>query len=478
MTPVVGRGPGRWTGLTAPSPGTYTIAMKLAVVVALELAMLSRGAFAQHAPRSNGERAQLLAGARVSLAANGPWLPIRAKFEQPVEVQDSSGPRLRFFDGLDDMSLLLYADRDGLQTVTLTAAAIYPTEAAAAAWLDGPSAGFMPDAGTAIQSAKPAKPGLVKVTLVLRGGRARVEVRGYTPASSLGKAYVPGGTEQRFTPDVLLPRSYRLLDAPGGNPFVFVSDAGRITGQVLARKGSHALVRTAYGPAGWIAGSQTRPLGDHDPATDQDDDGDANGVEGGVLGGMERAPTLPWGTVLYDAIDGQPVGEVGHGFIRGPSKRDGDWSRFDVVMAYGKVSVWARMVGQDVVAQEVGDEALPGAGPPSPPAPTPPGAVNLTPAQFQALRVGGERPVEPDEASKLATARAGKDRLVTAFKVCIDVTGAITSVAQVMSSGIAPYDDQVRAAIRTWSYRPYVAPGAKARRACGDEVVTWPAGAR
>lgn len=304
----------------------------------LGLLVLSRSAFAQ-LPEWQGEYAQIRPGTRISLRADGPWLATPAKTSADVEVLDSTTPRVRFRVYVGGAQLLLYADRDRLQTFTLPGAELVPSESAAGKALADDSPGFKLNAGIPVEEVRPAGRGLMKVKIAWRGDSYHVEVRGFVPAAAIGKVFKASYVERPFAPDMMLPRDFRLLDAPGGKPFVFGHDPGGESAQVLDRKGKQALVRIERGAVGWIAAGELRPLLDVlDGAV-----GEENGVEGGVVGGMagSTAETLPSRTVLYDAVDGQVVGMVGEGFQHKPSKLDSGWARFDLNTPYGTVAVWA-----------------------------------------------------------------------------------------------------------------------------------------
>lgn len=309
--------------------------MKRTLLVALLLSPWS--VLAQPISTGREQWVRPLPSARVSLTSNGPWLDKRAGTGLLFRVKDSSGARIRFVESFDDMQLLLYVESAGLATCTLADAVLYPSEAAAAKYFTALSPGFKPDPGTEVIDATPGKAGLVKLTLRWRA----LEFHGYIPGKALGKMFAMNEVSRSFTPDVSLPGNYRLLDAPGGNAFVFSTEhpeLDRVVAQTLGHQGKYLLVRVVQGAVGWIASSAARPLTESYSMS-----GDDNGVEGG---GMEETAldkrTLPIGTVLYDAIDGQSVGNVTGAFTRTPSQHEAGWSRFDVRTEFGIISVWAR----------------------------------------------------------------------------------------------------------------------------------------
>lgn len=55
--------------------------------------------------------------------------------------------------------------------------------------------------------------------------------------------------------------------------------------------------------------------------------------------------------------------------------------------------------------------------------------------------------------------RAGIDRVVAAFEMCLDDEGAVTRVQTLESSGYPAYDEHLRSGIETWRYRPFEKEG-------------------
>jgi hypothetical protein len=73
--------------------------------------------------------------------------------------------------------------------------------------------------------------------------------------------------------------------------------------------------------------------------------------------------------------------------------------------------------------------------------------------------------------TKTEIMRAGKDRLVGTFKLCVTLEGNVASVKQLKSTGFGAYDSKIVNTIRgEWRYRPFVANG-KVVPAC--TVVTF-----
>src|SRR5204862_7379899 len=65
--------------------------------------------------------------------------------------------------------------------------------------------------------------------------------------------------------------------------------------------------------------------------------------------------------------------------------------------------------------------------PPPPPPPPPPPEI-VTPMTLDALRISGNKNIVPDDKTKTEIARSGKDKIIGSFKLCLSMSGAITSV--------------------------------------------------
>jgi hypothetical protein len=102
------------------------------------------------------------------------------------------------------------------------------------------------------------------------------------------------------------------------------------------------------------------------------------------------------------------------------------------------------------------------AAPPPPPPPPPPPAPprNVSPQALDANRISGEKNIVPDDATKTEISRAGKDKLVGSYKLCITAEGSIKTVNQLKSTGFAAYDQKIMNTIRgEWRYRPFTVDG-------------------
>ena len=101
------------------------------------------------------------------------------------------------------------------------------------------------------------------------------------------------------------------------------------------------------------------------------------------------------------------------------------------------------------------------AAPPPPPPPPPPAPPqNVAPQALDALRIGGEKNIVPDDVTKTEISRSGKDKLIGSYKLCITTDGSISSVVQLKSTGFPSYDNKITSTIRgEWRYRPFTVNG-------------------
>jgi len=107
------------------------------------------------------------------------------------------------------------------------------------------------------------------------------------------------------------------------------------------------------------------------------------------------------------------------------------------------------------------------ASPPPPPTPAAPVAPSVVaPAALDANRIAGEKSIVPDSTTQDAIGRAGNEKLISSFKVCVTADGTIASVSQLKSSGFPAYDEKIQHTIRTeWRYKPFMVNG-KATPVC------------
>lgn len=99
----------------------------------------------------------------------------------------------------------------------------------------------------------------------------------------------------------------------------------------------------------------------------------------------------------------------------------------------------------------------------------PPAAVpqRVPPNALESLRVGARTDPVPDESDAQAMAHGTQPVLLAYVKLCVDAAGEPSSVVLLKSSGFPDYDAKLRAAVRTWRYRPFVVDG-NARPVCTD----------
>jgi len=115
-------------------------------------------------------------------------------------------------------------------------------------------------------------------------------------------------------------------------------------------------------------------------------------------------------------------------------------------------------------------------GTPPPPAPLPPppppvaAPKPVAPNMLEAMRIAGNKDISPDDTTKTEIKMSGKDRIVSAQRLCIDASGNVTSVSQARASGFSAYDAKIQREMRLWRYRPVTIDG-KAVPVC--TVVTF-----
>lgn len=93
--------------------------------------------------------------------------------------------------------------------------------------------------------------------------------------------------------------------------------------------------------------------------------------------------------------------------------------------------------------------------PPPPPPPPPPSSRNIPSKMLEGLRIAGDKVILPDENTKLAILDSGRERVIGAFKLCIDEAGRVSEVKAIRSTKVPSYDRTLLQAMRAWRYRPY-----------------------
>jgi hypothetical protein len=304
---------------------------------------------------------------RASLSPDGPWLPTAAEADWPLEVHNSSGPRLKIVERGGGVELWLYVDPATLRDVALAAAELRPGAGSGPRGARDPGVTLEP--GTTFEQTAPAADHRMKVKARIAVLGEELQVTGYVPADAIGKLYRDSRDE--FVDDdhdITLPVRYQLRDAPGGRVFATASNRVRANAELLVRERGWALVRTGCGAVGWVAASQV-----------QDSPVPMSGFSSRfatLVGSTGDPETLPIGTGLYDAVDGRVLGAVANGFDYAPVKEDGEWQRFAVRTPFGTVELWAHA------------HATPR--PPKPPVPR----VTLDLSRPPTGELGGRPPVE------------------------------------------------------------------------------------
>ncbi len=89
----------------------------------------------------------------------------------------------------------------------------------------------------------------------------------------------------------------------------------------------------------------------------------------------------------------------------------------------------------------------------------PPPPVNVAPSLLERSRLTGTKQIVPDDDTQLEIARAGKDKVVGAFKMCLTADGEVALVSQLRSTGFPNYDSQITREMKRWTYRPHQVNG-------------------
>ncbi|HEY4057298.1 MAG TPA: energy transducer TonB [Kofleriaceae bacterium] len=79
----------------------------------------------------------------------------------------------------------------------------------------------------------------------------------------------------------------------------------------------------------------------------------------------------------------------------------------------------------------------------------------VPPNVLSGLRTSGETQIMPSDPVKTEMMHDGRDSTVGSFKVCIDTSGRVASVAIVGSTKYGAYDSLIVGKIRDWRYKPY-----------------------
>ena len=85
-------------------------------------------------------------------------------------------------------------------------------------------------------------------------------------------------------------------------------------------------------------------------------------------------------------------------------------------------------------------------------------ALTVAPSALEGSRLEGDKNIVPDADTKRAIATTGK-KLVGTFKLCINRSGAVSSIKVLKPTGFERYDQTIEQQIHTWKYRPFEVDG-------------------
>lgn len=89
--------------------------------------------------------------------------------------------------------------------------------------------------------------------------------------------------------------------------------------------------------------------------------------------------------------------------------------------------------------------------------PTPSAAI--APSALEQLRIAGQKFIVPDDETMAEIDQAGRPKLVTTYKLCIDTAGSVAVLDMLKPSGFPAYDAKMQREMRAWRYRPYTVDG-------------------
>ena len=87
---------------------------------------------------------------------------------------------------------------------------------------------------------------------------------------------------------------------------------------------------------------------------------------------------------------------------------------------------------------------------------------NIAPSALEANRIAGNKYVLPDSDDRKAIAGSGKAKVVSSYKLCIDLDGNPARISTLKSSGYRGYDAKILREMHDWRFRPFVVNGANA----------------
>lgn len=85
-------------------------------------------------------------------------------------------------------------------------------------------------------------------------------------------------------------------------------------------------------------------------------------------------------------------------------------------------------------------------------------ALTVAPSALEATRLEGDKNIVPDADTQRAIATAGK-KLVGTFKLCINRSGAVSSIKVLKPTGFERYDQTIEQQMHTWKYSPFEVDG-------------------
>lgn len=126
----------------------------------------------------------------------------------------------------------------------------------------------------------------------------------------------------------------------------------------------------------------------------------------------------------------------------------------DTVLAAARKWTFKPIVARGKAVKVCTSEILTYLGPPQPPIATPM-PQNVAPTDLEAHRAFGSKDVVPSAATKAQIQKM----TIGSFKLCVSEKGRVTAVNVLKSSGLPDLDRELDAAIRAWTYRPYLVNG-------------------
>ena len=79
----------------------------------------------------------------------------------------------------------------------------------------------------------------------------------------------------------------------------------------------------------------------------------------------------------------------------------------------------------------------------------------VAPSAIKQNRVSGNSQIQPSDADKNQISRDRKSRIITVAKICLNVSGGVSSARVIKSSGYPGYDRKIQSTMRSWRYKPF-----------------------